>query len=205
MVRRRALQKLGGNMLVSPEEPTLSASVWDLPVLREFRERSHNAPKGTPAAAEQPGRAQQTLALDARAAWARGDAAALTRAGRRLFHLAGAEAWPPVASPDGGSPGDADGIQALARAVLALGDLAAGRLTAPAAVTLPGAADPALWLPPRLVPELLGDDFGTYRSCAILLEQLRASRAGPTDGGHGVAQALPAALGQLTSSAVALG
>ena len=217
-------------MLVSPEEPTISASVRDFPVLREFRERAHNAPKGEQLAAEQSNWAGEPLALEARAAWARGDAAALSRAGRRMFRLAGAETGPPVAaSPDGGAPGAAGGIQALARDVLALGDLAAGRLTAPAAVTLPWAADPALWLPPRLVPELLGDDFGTYRSCAILLEQLRASRAGgdgrgggggggaswagPTHGegartgggGHGVGQALPAVLGQLTSSAVALG
>lgn len=218
MVPRQALRKLGGNRLVSPEEPTISASVGDFPVLREFRERSHIAPKEASAAAEQPDQACEPLALEARAAWARGDAAALTRAGRRLFRLAGAGAGQPVAEPDGGAPGDADGIQALARDVLALGDLAAGRLAAPAAVTLPWATDPALWLPPRLVPELLGDDFGTYRSCATLLEQLRAATAGTTRGGGvdsraerggrggpGVGQALPATLGQLTSSAVALG
>src|SRR6266498_1137879 len=120
---------MGGNMVVSPGEPTILASVGQVPLLREFRERSPR-PSNTEHTAE-------LLALAARAAWVRGDAAALTRAGRRLFRLAGAGA--------------------LARDVLALGDLAASRLgPPPAGMTLPWASDPALSLPPRLVPELLG-------------------------------------------------
>src|SRR6266540_1664830 len=177
---------MGGNMVVSPGEPTILASVGQFPLLREFRERS-----------PRPSNAEHTaelLALAARAAWVRGDAAALTRAGRRLFRLAGAGA--------------------LARDVLALGDLAASRLgPPPAGMTLPWASDPALSLPPRLVPELLGDDFATYRSCAALLERLYSSdpEAAPPDGWsvqdsrRVLGRALPATLGQLTSSAVALG
>src|SRR6266545_735904 len=75
---------MGGNMVVSPGEPTILASVGQFPLLREFRERS-----------PRPSNAEHTaelLALAARAAWVRGDAAALTRAGRRLFRLAGAGA-----------------------------------------------------------------------------------------------------------------
>src|SRR6266511_2008708 len=177
---------MGGNMVVSPGEPTILASVGQFPLLREFRERS-----------PRPSNAEHTaelLALAARAAWVRGDAAALTRAGRRLCRLAGAGA--------------------LARDVLALGDLAASRLgPPPAGMTLPWASDPALSLPPRLVPELLGDDFATYRSCAALLERLYSSdpEAAPPDGWsvqdsrRVLGRALPATLGQLTSSAVALG
>src|SRR6266496_6738346 len=177
---------MGGNMVVSPGEPTILASVGQFPLLREFRERS-----------PRPSNAEHTaelLALAARAAWVRGDAAALTRAGRRLFRLAGAGA--------------------LARDVLALGDLAASRLgPPPAGMTLPWASDPALSLTPRLVPELLGDDFATYRSCAALLERLYSSdpEAAPPDGWsvqdsrRVLGRALPATLGQLTSSAVALG
>src|SRR6266508_572351 len=177
---------MGGNMVVSPGEPTILASVGQVPLLREFRERSPR-PSNTEHTAE-------LLALAARAAWVRGDAAALTRAGRRLFRLAGAGA--------------------LARDVLALGDLAASRLgPPPAGMTLPWASDPALSLPPRLVPELLGDDFATYRSCAALLERLYSSdpEAAPPDGWsvqdsrRVLGRALPATLGQLTSSAVALG
>src|SRR6266571_4945667 len=145
MVPRRALMNLGGNMVVSSGEPTILASVGQFPLLREFRERSPR-PSNTEHTVE-------LLALAARAAWVRGDAAALTRAGRRLFRLAGAGA--------------------VARDVLALGDLAASRLgPPPAGMTLPWARDPALSLPPRLVPELLGDDFATYRSCAALLARL---------------------------------
>src|SRR6266540_735193 len=177
---------MGGNMVVSPGEPTILASVGQVPLLQEFRERSPR-PSNTEHTAE-------LLALAARAAWVRGDAAALTRAGRRLFRLAGAGA--------------------LARDVLALGDLAASRLgPPPAGMTLPWASDPALSLPPRLVPELLGDDFATYRSCAALLERLYSSdpEAAPPDGWsvqdsrRVLGRALPATLGQLTSSAVALG
>ena len=183
---QRALLNMGGNMVVSPGEPTILASVGQVPLLREFRERSPR-PSNTEHTAE-------LLALAARAAWVRGDAAALTRAGRRLFRLAGAGA--------------------LARDVLALGDLAASRLgPPPAGMTLPWASDPALSLPPRLVPELLGDDFATYRSCAALLERLYSSdpEAAPPDGWsvqdsrRVLGRALPATLGQLTSSAVALG
>src|SRR6266581_9438372 len=123
MVPRRALMNLGGNMVVSPGEPTILASVGQFPLLREFRERSPR-PSNTEHTVE-------LLALAARAAWVRGDAAALTRAGRRLFRLAGAGA--------------------VARDVLALGDLAASRLgPPPAGMTLPWARDPALSLPPRL-------------------------------------------------------
>src|SRR6266702_3405805 len=186
MVPRRALMNLGGNMVVSPGEPTILATVGQFPLLREFRERSPR-PSNTEHTVE-------LLALAARAAWVRGDAAALTRAGRRLFRLAGADA--------------------LARDVLALGDLAASRLgPPPAGMTLPWARDPALSLPPGLVPELLGDDFATYRSCAALLERLYSSDPGaaPPDGWsiqdsrRVLGRALPATLGQLTSSAVALG
>src|SRR5262245_40848756 len=199
MVRQLALRKLGGNMLVSPGEPTLSACVEEYPVMREFPDRPSAPgvePEGTqgvaaervagpgwvPAARSaetvEPRRVAELLALAARAAWARGDAGALTRTGRRLFRLAGSTAGLPVVEPVGAA-GNAGATQALARQVLALGDLAAGRLPAPpAALTLPWAEDPALWLPPRLIPELLGDDFGTYRSCATLLERLRAAGAG---------------------------
>jgi hypothetical protein len=180
---------MGGNVIVSPEEPTILASVAEFPLLREFREREPRDGDGE--------RSAERLAQAARAAWVRGDAAALRSAGRRLFRL-----------PGGGT---------LARDVLALGDLAAGRLgPPPAGTTMPGAGDPSLWLAPRLVPELLGEDFGTYRTCAALLERLR-SRGLPEgrgdgrtlrgeQGGQGSARpALPATLGQLTSSAVALG
>src|SRR6266496_3661800 len=142
---------MGGNMVVSPGEPTILASVGQFPLLREFRERS-----------PRPSNAEHTaelLALAARAAWVRGDAAALTRAGRRLFRLAGAGA--------------------LARDVLALGDLAASRLgPPPAGMTLPWASDPAA-APP--------DGWSVQDSRRVL------------------GRALPATLGQLTSSAVALG
>jgi hypothetical protein len=95
--------------------------------------------------------------------------------------------------------------QALAREVLALGDLAAGRLVArPTTMVLPWAADPTLWLPPRLVPELLGEDSGTYRRAAGLLEQLR-SGDGAADGAGPDGRGLAVALEQLSSSAVALG
>src|SRR6266704_5433272 len=173
MVPRRALMNLGGNMVVSPGEPTILASVGQFPLLREFRERS-----------PRPSNTEHTVELLALAA----------RAGRRLFRLAGADA--------------------LARDVLALGDLAASRLgPPPAGMTLPWARDPALSLPPGLVPELLGDDFATYRSCAALLERLYSSDPGtaPPDGWsiqdsrRVLGRALPATLGQLTSSAVALG
>jgi hypothetical protein len=200
MVRRLALRKLDGNTLVWPEEPPISATVTVLPVLREFPERLPSAAGAEPVAPERPERTAELLTLAARAAWARGDAAALTKAGRRLFRLAGTGAGLPMTEPDGRVSANVGGTHALARDVLALGDLTAGRLAAPtpAAMTLPWAAHPALWLPPRLVPELLGDDFGTYRSCATLLEDLRGGAGG--DG-----RALPAVLGQLTSSAVALG
>jgi hypothetical protein len=216
-VPRRALQKLGGNVLVSPEEPTCLASVGEFPLPRKFREPSLDAPNIQHTA--------ELLALAARAGWVRGDAAALTRAGRRLFRLAGAGG--PLLEGGGTIAGEADATQALAREVLALGDLAAGRLgPPPAGMTLPWAGDPALWLAPCLVPELLGDDFGTYRSCAALLERLRSSgpaRAGAEglsrkgdggtvahapqaqEGGQRAERALPATLGQLTSSAMALG
>src|SRR6266702_4113 len=217
MVPRRALQKLGGNVLVSPEEPTCVASVGEFPLSQELRERSLDAPNIQHTA--------ELLALAARAGWVRGDAAALTRAGRRLFRLAGAGG--PLLEGGGTIAGEAEATQALAREVLALGDLAAGRLgPPPAGMTLPWAGDLALWLAPCLVPELLGDDLGTYRSCAALLERLRSSgpaRAGAEGlsrkgdggtvahppqargGGQRVGRALPATLGQLTSSAMALG
>jgi tetratricopeptide (TPR) repeat protein len=176
------------NVIVSPEEPAILATVTEFPVLREFRERSAGTSNGE--------HTVELLGLAARAAWVRGDAAALSQTGRRLFRL-------PGAGP-------------LAREVLALGDLAAGRLgPPPAGTTLRWAADPALWLPPQLLPELLGEDFGTYRSCAALLERLRsgeAARAGAGPirgpglaGRRAAARALPSTLGQLTSSAMALG
>src|SRR6266536_4929981 len=233
MVPRRALQKLGGNVFVSPEELTSLASVGEYPVLREFRERP-------PDTANIDDPTVELLALAARAAWVRGDAAGLTRAGRRLFRLAGAGA--PVAEASGTVSGGGEATQALAREVLALGDLAAGRLgPPPGGTTLPRAGDPGLWLAPRLVPELLGDDFGTYRSCAALLERLRSggpveggANGSPGEGGAGAVgrppeagqggggtlgrareaggggqraagRALPATLGQLASSAMALG
>src|SRR6266566_455176 len=172
MVPRRALQKLGGNVLVSPEEPTCLASVGEFPLSQELRERSLDAPNIQHTA--------ELLALAARAGWVRGDAAALTRAGRRLFRLAGAGG--PLLEGGGTIAGEAEATQALAREVLALGDLAAGRLgPPPAGMTLPWAGDLALWLAPCLVPELLGDDLGTYRSCAALLERLRSS--GPARAG----------------------
>src|SRR6266550_956441 len=70
MVPRRALQKLGGNVLVSPEEPACLASVGEFPLSRELRERSLGAPNIQHTA--------ELLALAARAGWVRGDAAALT-------------------------------------------------------------------------------------------------------------------------------
>src|SRR6266487_1593017 len=115
MVPRRALQKLGGNVLVSPEEPACLASVGEFPLSRELRERSLGAPNIQHTA--------ESLALAARAGWVRGDAAALTRAGRRLFRLAGAGG--PLLEGGGTIAGEADATQALAREVLALGDLAA--------------------------------------------------------------------------------
>ena len=235
MVREQALRKLGGDILVSPEEPTISATEAEYPFPREFTESSPNAlsvepdaiggvaagraagafeaPTALSAPPIEPRRAAERLALAARAAWTRGDAPALTRAGRHLFRLAGSGAGLPVAELDGTAAGNVGVTQELAREVLALGDLAAGRLAAPpAAVTLPWAEDPALWLPPRLVPELLGEDFVTYRSCAGLLERLRAGgpgagarRAAERRAGGGEGRALPVVLGQLTSSAIALG
>src|SRR6266496_1768485 len=142
MVPRRALQKLGGNVLVSPEEPTCLASVGEFPLSQELRERSLDAPNIQHTA--------ELLALAARAGWVRGDAAALTRAGRRLFRLAGAGG--PLLEGGGTIAGEAEATQALAREVLALGDLAAGRVgPPPAGMTLPWAGDLALWLAPCLV------------------------------------------------------
>src|SRR5574341_602524 len=158
MVRQQALRKSGGNIPVSPEEPTISATV-EYPFLREFPEGSSNAlfaepdairgaaagraagavqtPTAGSAPPIEPRRAAELLALAARAAWTRGDAPALTRAGRHLFRLACSGA------------------------------------------ALPVAEDPALWLPPRLVPELLGEDFISFRSCAGMLERLPAGEPGP--------------------------
>ncbi|HEX8863966.1 MAG TPA: hypothetical protein VGC06_33660, partial [Actinomycetes bacterium] len=166
-------------------------------------------PEGTAAAAPGPGspggreRAAEPLALAARAAWARGDAAALTRVGRNLFRLAD----PGMSRTGTARSGGLGGTQALAREVLALGDLAAGRLAArPTAMVLPSASDPTLWLPPRLVPELLGEDFGTYKRAAGLLEQLRSDADGDAARGSGPdGRGLAATLEQLASSAVALG
>ncbi|HZD38446.1 MAG TPA: hypothetical protein VE664_07385 [Actinomycetes bacterium] len=166
----------------------ISARVTEFRIPRDFRERAAGTSSGE--------HTVELLGLAARAAWVRGDAAALSRTGRRLFRL-------PGAGP-------------LAREVLALGDLAAGRLGPPPVGTaLRWAANPALWLPPQLVPELLGEDFGTYRSCTALLERLRSGEAArmgarqahrPGTGGRRAAErALPATLGQLTASAVALG
>jgi hypothetical protein len=197
------------NLVVSTEKPTMLAIAGKHPLLREFQDRS----LGTAIT----DRTAELLAAAARAAWARGDAPALTRAGRRLFRLAGAGA--PLRLQGETVPGGAQALHALAREVLALGDLAAGRLgPPPAGNALPWAGDPALWLAPRLVPELLGDDFGTYRACAALLGRLRstslaqrepgggrAETGGGERGRHAVAEALPAALGQLASSATALG
>jgi hypothetical protein len=180
---------MGGNVLVSPEEPTILASVTEFPLLREFRER---APR-----TGAPEHSTERVAAEVREAWVRSDSAALHTAGRRLFRSPGASG--------------------LAREALALGDLAAGRLgPPPTGMSVPWAADPLLWLAPHLVPELLGEEFGTYRTCAALLERLR-SRGFPEGRGDDRAlrgeqggqdtsgRAPPATLGQLTSSAVALG
>jgi hypothetical protein len=180
---------MGGNVLLSPEEPTILASVTEFPLLREFRER---APR-----TGAPEHSTERVAAEVREAWVRSDSAALHTAGRRLFRSPGASG--------------------LAREALALGDLAAGRLgPPPTGMSVPWAADPLLWLAPHLVPELLGEDFGTYRTCAALLERLR-SRGFPEGRGDDRAlrgeqggqdtsgRAPPATLGQLTSSAVVLG
>jgi hypothetical protein len=225
MVRAQALLKLGGKILVSPDEGTNLASAGEFPLLRVLAGRVRGAPaqrrterrpfagermtvpEGTAADVPGPGRpggrerAAEPLALAARAAWARGDAAALTRVGRNLFRLAD----PGMSVTGTARSGGLGATQALAREVLALGDLAAGRLAArPTAMVLPWASDPTLWLPPRLVPELLGDDLGTYKRAAGLLERLRpagdAARGSGPDG-----RGLAAALEQLASSAVALG
>jgi tetratricopeptide (TPR) repeat protein len=227
MVRAQALLKLGGKILVSPDEGTNLASAGEFPLLRVLTGRVRGAPaprrterrpfagermtvpEGAAAAVPAPGspggreRAAEPLALAARAAWARGDAAALTRIGRNLFRLAD----PGTSVTGTARSGGLGATQALAREVLALGDLAAGRLAArPTAMVLPWASDPTLWLPPRLVPELLGEDFGTYRQAAGLLERLRSDADGDAARGSSPdGRGLAAALEQLASSAVALG
>jgi hypothetical protein len=226
MVRAQALLKLGGKILVSPDEGMNWASAGEFPLLRVLTGRVRGAPArrerpsrplatepmgevpaGAASAAPPAGRpggrerAAESLALAARAAWARGDAAALTRTGRHLFRLAD----PAMSATSTAHSGGLSATQALAREVLALGDLAAGRLVArPTTMVLPWAVDPTLWLPPRLVPELLGEEFGSYRRAAGLLEQLR-SGDGAADGAGPDGRGLAAALEQLSSSAVALG
>jgi hypothetical protein len=226
MVRAQALLKLGGKILVSPDEGTNLASAGEFPLLRVLTGRARGAPAirraesrplaaermtvpdGTAAAVPLPGspggreRAAEPLALAARAAWARGDAAALTRTGRHLFRLAA----PGMSATGTANSGGLGATQALAREVLALGDLAAGRLAArPTMMVLPWADDPTLWLPPPLVPELLGEDFGTYRRAAGLLEHLRSGDDGVPDWSGPAGRGLAATLEQLASSAVALG